>query len=351
MFFSNKLLLWHKNDNKRSMPWKEEKDPYKIWLSEIILQQTRVEQGLAYYNKFVEKYPSLQYLAQANDNDVFKLWEGLGYYSRCKNLLATARYISSELDNIFPKKYEDLLALPGIGAYTAAAISSFAYNLPFAVLDGNVLRVLARFFGKKIPIDTSEGKRFFSNLSQQLLVKKNPALYNQAIMDFGATICKPKLPLCDVCILQKECIGYKKNLVADLPTKSKKLIKRKRYLYFFIAEYEGKIYVKQRMENDIWQNLWEFILIEKKEKITAEKIISSTDFFSIFSKKDKVIFISKFYTQQLTHQSIEGVFVHLSLSNPLKDKAYILTSKIDLKAIAFPRFITRYLEQATATPK
>ncbi len=333
------------------MPWKEEKEPYKIWLSEIILQQTRVEQGLTYYNKFIIKYPSLQYLAQANDNDVFKLWEGLGYYSRCKNLLATARYIYFELNNVFPKTYEDLLALPGVGTYTAAAISSFAYNLPFAVLDGNVLRVLARFFGKKIPIDTSEGKRFFSNLSQQLLVKKYPALYNQAIMDFGATICKPKLPLCDACILHKDCVALKENLVADLPVKSKKLVKKSRYLYFFIAEYKGKIYVRKRTEKDIWQNLWEFILIEKTEKLTAEKVISSNDFFALFSKKDKVSFISKFYTQQLTHQSIEGVFIHLSLSNVVKDKRYILTTKNDLNTIAFPRFITKYLEQNSFTIK
>ena len=203
-FFSKNILHWHKNINKRLMPWKEEKNPYKIWLSEIILQQTRVQQGLSYYNKFVFKYPTINNLAEATEQEVFKMWEGLGYYTRCKNLIATARFISFELKGIFPTNYDDILKLKGVGPYTAAAIASFAYNLPNAVVDGNVLRILARFFGDHTPIDSTIGKKNYNILAQQLMYKAPPANYNQAIMDFGATVCKPQLPLCVDCILNNE---------------------------------------------------------------------------------------------------------------------------------------------------
>ncbi|MCY7291511.1 MAG: A/G-specific adenine glycosylase, partial [Ferruginibacter sp.] len=195
-FFTENLMLWNNKYNRRTMPWKGEKDPYKIWLSEIILQQTRVEQGLEYYNRFLIKYPKVELLAVADENEVFKLWEGLGYYSRCKNLIVSARIIAFNYDGIFPNKYEDILKLKGVGPYTCAAIASFAFNLPHAVVDGNVLRVIARFFGIDTPIDSIKGKKVFNTLAQTLMDTVSPALYNQAIMDFGATICKPQLPLC-----------------------------------------------------------------------------------------------------------------------------------------------------------
>ncbi|MDQ6903844.1 MAG: A/G-specific adenine glycosylase, partial [Bacteroidota bacterium] len=201
------------------MPWKGEKDPYKIWVSEIILQQTRVQQGLGYYNRFIEKWPNVESLAAAPKQEVYKMWEGLGYYSRCNNLIASAKYIVDQLDGKFPDNFEELLLMKGVGTYTAAAIASFAFNLPHAVVDGNVFRVLARFFGIKIPVDTTEGKKFFTSLAGDLLDKNDPANYNQALMDFGATICKPALPLCDACPLQKECVAYKKDLINVLPVK------------------------------------------------------------------------------------------------------------------------------------
>ncbi len=337
-------MLWHKNDNKRNMPWKEEHNPYRIWLSEIILQQTRVEQGLDYYNKFIIKYPTINKLAEAEENSVFKLWEGLGYYSRCKNLIASARFIAFELGGIFPTTYEDILQLKGVGPYTASAIASFAYNLPHAVVDGNVLRVLARYFGIDKPIDSSEGKKYFTTLAQNLLDKASPALYNQSIMDFGATICKPQIPLCSTCILKSTCVAFKKNIVQNLPVKGKKLEKKKRFFYYIVANFENKIYVRKRNEKDIWQNLWEFILLEQPQKIELADFLSSSPFFAIVGKKAIVEHSSIFYKQQLTHQTIEGVFIHIALKSPLKNDSYIAVSKNELKKMAFPRFITSYFE-------
>jgi len=196
------LLRWHKKKNHRKMPWKGEKDPYKIWLSEIILQQTRVEQGKAYYQKFVENFPTIQDLASANETKIYKLWEGLGYYNRCRNLIDTAKLVTNKYNGVFPVTFEDILSLKGIGSYTASAITSFAYNLPYAVVDGNVLRVLSRVFGIKKPIDSPAGKRYFELLSFALLDKKNAGMYNQALMDFGAVICKPVNPGCSDCVFK-----------------------------------------------------------------------------------------------------------------------------------------------------
>jgi A/G-specific adenine glycosylase len=343
-FFSKKLALWHKNDNKRPLPWKDERNPYKVWLSEIILQQTRVEQGLDYYNKFITNYPTIEKLAAAKDTEVFKLWEGLGYYSRCRNLLVTARIIAFDLDGIFPNTYETILQLKGVGPYTAAAIASFAFNLPNAVVDGNVYRVLARYFNISTAIDSMEGNKLFALLANELLDKKMPARYNQAIMDFGATICKPKLPLCSTCALQKECAGFLNKNIASLPFKSKKLVKTNRYFYYIIASYNGKIYVKQRAEKDIWQNLWEFILIEKDTFVDAAAIINSYEFKKIVGEKADVTVISKVMKQQLTHQTIQGVFIHVNLKTALENNTFKAISQKEISKLAFPRFITQYVE-------
>jgi A/G-specific adenine glycosylase len=343
-YFTKKLLLWHKNDNVRCMPWKEERNPYKIWLSEIILQQTRVAQGLDYYNKFIIKYPTVENLANAEENSVFKLWEGLGYYSRCKNLIASARFIAFELNGKFPNTYQDILQLKGVGPYTASAIASFAYDLPFAVVDGNVLRVLARYFGIDKPIDSTDGKKYFSDLAQSLLDKASPALYNQAIMDFGATICKPQIPLCCVCILKTKCKAFKKKEVQNLPVKAKKLVKKKRYFYYIIASIGDKFYVRKRQEKDIWQNLWEFILVEEMEKISLEDFVNANEYLSVVGKKSILKHNSIFFKQQLTHQTIEGVFLHVKLNSPFKNNVYRAVSKKELGKMAFPRFITNYFE-------
>ena len=345
VFFTVKMMLWHKNHNKRKMPWKGEKDPYKIWLSEIILQQTRVDQGLKYYFSFIENFPTVQMLALAADNDVFKLWEGLGYYSRCKNLIASARDIAFEQNGIFPNSYDEIIKLKGVGPYTAAAIASFAFDLPYAVTDGNVLRVLARYFTISTPIDTPEGKKYFSALAQNLLDKAAPALYNQAIMDFGATICKPQLPLCDVCVLRNNCRAFKKNMINDLPVKIGKLVKKHRYFYYVIAEYAGKFYVRQRIEKDIWQNLWEFILAEESIKTEPEIFLKSEQFLTMISSKFIVKNISRYFKQQLTHQTIESIFIHILLKSPLENKNLSAVDKNEFPKLAFPRTIRHYMEE------
>jgi A/G-specific adenine glycosylase len=217
--FSKKLLHWNKTKNFRTMPWKGEKDPYKIWLSEIILQQTRVEQGWTYYENFIKAFPTVHHLAKAPRKRIFKLWEGLGYYNRCKNLIETAKRISKNYKGKFPRDYQEIKSLKGIGPYTAAAIASFAFNLPFAAVDANVERALSRYFGMSTPTDTADGKRMFAELAGALLDKKNPGIFNQAMMDFGAVICKPKNPLCTICPQQKDCEAYKHQLVDVLPVK------------------------------------------------------------------------------------------------------------------------------------
>lgn len=343
-FFSKTLLLWNDKHNKRQMPWKGESDPYKIWISEIILQQTRVQQGMGYYNRFIQAFPDVKNLATASEKEVYKLWEGLGYYSRCKNLIATAKFIYQELHGNFPEKFEDILALKGIGNYTASAIASFAYNQPYAVLDGNVFRVLSRFFGEETPINTTQGKKFYTSLSQELLDKENPAKYNQALMDFGAVICKPSAPLCPQCPLQKKCTALLKNKVAELPINTKTITQKQRFFNYLIVKRGQNLYVNKRIENDIWQNLYEFILIETKEWLNEKEITVNEQFLEIFNlQKFKINFISKKISQKLTHQIITGRFIHIEIQKPLNNKKYTEVSFNEMKTLPFPKFTASYL--------
>jgi A/G-specific adenine glycosylase len=343
--FTRLLMLWNKKYNKRLMPWKGEKDPYKIWVSEIILQQTRVEQGMDYYLRFIKKYPTVKKLAAAADNEVFKIWEGLGYYSRCKNLLAAARFIVETHKGKFPENYKTILELKGVGPYTAAAIASFAYNLPHAVVDGNVNRVLARFFGITTPIDSTNGKQQFNELAMQVLDNNNAGLYNQAIMDFGATLCKPQLPHCAVCIMQSDCRAYAEERVNVLPVKEKKILKKNRWFYYVIAEYGNKFLVRKRTGKDIWQNLHEFILIETITHQNPEQVIESEKFKAIVGKKHTVLKISTNFKQTLTHQFIHAFFIHIKISKLFKPEGMEWIAKDDLKNLAFPKLINAYIEQ------
>jgi A/G-specific adenine glycosylase len=345
--FRKRLMHWHTNHNQRQMPWKGEKDPYKIWLSEIILQQTRVEQGRAYYERFVSSYPTVQHLAMAKDDAVFKLWEGLGYYSRCKNLLATARMINTEYDGVFPSVYSDILQLKGIGPYTAAAIASFAFNLPHAVVDGNVYRVLARFFGIETPSDSTEGKKLFSALAAECLDNKQPALYNQAIMDFGATVCTPANPLCSSCPLQKDCLAYEKNMVAILPIKTKQLIKKDRWFTYFIIEAAGNILVRKRIEKDIWQNLHEFLLEETNENKNYSTKTVKQLLKQHLTVDVELISMSEVFMQKLTHQTIYARFIRVAAKTAFIPPAhYFLQPEKALTDLAFPKTITQFLQQA-----
>jgi len=333
-------MKWDGLSNNRLMPWKGEKDPYKIWISEIILQQTRVEQGLSYYNRFIFKYPTLLQLAVAPENEVYKMWEGLGYYSRCRNLIKTAKLIRQEYAGIFPSSYEDILKLHGVGPYTAAAISSFAFGAPYAVVDGNVQRLLSRFFGIKVPIDSSQGKKLFNDLAESLLYKNDPGRYNQAIMDFGATVCKPA-PNCSICPIQKKCIAFANKEVLQLPIKNKKLKIKKRWFYYFIVRAEGKLAVRKRPEGDIWHNLHEFILLESSLKISAQQ--ASAQFFG--KVKYSIDQVSEAYVQKLTHQVITGLFIHINIAPKAIPVGVKLQLVASLRKKAFPRLIVNYINK------
>jgi A/G-specific adenine glycosylase len=343
--FTRKLLKWNSEANKRSMPWKEEKDPYKIWLSEIILQQTRVEQGMEYYNKYIKAFPTVHHLAKAPNDKVFKLWEGLGYYSRCKNLISTAKVISNEYSGEFPKTYENIRSLKGVGPYTAAAIASFAYDLPHAVVDGNVFRILARYFGITTPIDTAEGRKIYSQLAEALLYKKQPGVYNQAIMDFGATVCKPKNPLCNQCVQRTECEAFKNNWVNQLPVKHKKLKKKTRWIYYFIVRFQDNYYIRKRTSKDIWQNLFEFSILENDGPLELDavslckhaEILTGTNRLMISQVSDEV-------KQQLTHQTIIGHFISVTVHEaPAALHDFLKVPAGDFHMYAFPAFINSFL--------
>lgn len=341
--FTKQLMDWHQHHNNRSLPWKQESDPYKIWLSEIILQQTRAEQGLPYYLRFIERYPTIGELAAAPDEEVFRLWQGLGYYNRCKNLLYTARTITEKCAEKFPDKYQDLLELKGVGEYTAAAIASFAYKLPHAVVDGNVYRVLSRYFGIETPIDSTAGKLQFKTLANELLCTEDSAAYNQAIMDHGATVCTPATPACTACPLTSLCVAYRQNLTGLLPVKSKKQTVRTRYFHYLLLRSEDKIWIHKREKKDIWQNLYEPYLIEASQPLTKTEI---RDHESYPAKAITPVYEGQ-STQRLTHQLIEARFFSVNFGAAPGDigseGSWIRFS--DLKKFAFPKTLVSFLEK------
>lgn len=337
-YFTRTLLHWHLTENSRTLPWKEEKDPYKIWLSEIILQQTRAAQGLAYYLKFIDHYPTIQSLANASLEEVMKHWQGLGYYSRCANLYKTAKIISHEMDGVFPNNYQEILKLPGIGPYTAAAIASFAFGESKAVIDGNVYRVLSRYFGIHEPIDDNKSKKIFQELAQSLIDPENPATYNQAIMDFGATVCKPSLPVCSSCPMSTNCYAYQNDAIGMLPIKSKKILKKTRHFHYIILEYKGRIYFQQRTQKDIWQHLYEPYLMETPSE--------NIETFPKWMEKDHLRKLGN-KSQILTHQHIKTYWYHYEIKNlqdqPFSNQSYL--SKNNLKKVALPKSIFSFMSE------
>lgn len=309
MAFQTEITKWYLS-NKRDLPWRKTKDPYVIWLSEIILQQTRVDQGLPYFNRFLEAYPTVNAFANASEEQILKLWQGLGYYSRGRNMLYTARQIQERYDGDFPVKYEQLMLLKGIGDYTAAAISSFSADEAKPVVDGNVFRVLSRYFGVHTPINSTEGKKQFLALANELIKGQGPSLYNQAIMEFGALQCKPKSPVCGVCPLQSGCFARKNNLVEMLPVKEKKLKKRTRYFNYFVCTNGSQILVKRRTAGDIWQELYDFPLLETPDQYDH----IGEEFFAQLKNdfgKDCTILPLEQKKHLLTHQTIYVQFFAL----------------------------------------
>jgi A/G-specific adenine glycosylase len=349
--FTASLLNWHKYKNCRKMPWKGEKDPYKIWLSEVILQQTRVEQGWAYYERFLAEFPTIRDLARSPEQKVFKLWEGLGYYNRCRNLIATAKRIDTEYNGEFPAVYEDILSLKGIGPYTAAAIASFAFRLPHAVVDGNVTRVLSRYFGLAEPVDSTVGKRLYARLAAELLDKEHADIYNQAIMDFGATVCLPRNPLCADCVHHDGCEARQKGLTSQLPIKGKSIRKRQRWFYYFVIHTpDEKVYIRQRIAKDIWEDLFEFVLWESDHPIFFDHagLRHSEPVRQLFGRQALTVKdISRSYRQELTHQTIQGQFITVGLKKkPPALDGYLLINRERLAEYAFPGFINSWLRNS-----
>ena len=300
-FFYKNLISWYLQ-NQRNLPWRETKEPYFIWLSEVMLQQTRVDQGLPYYLKFVKSFPTVHDLANASEEKVLKLWQGLGYYSRARNLHHTARYISRELDGIFPNNYEELLKLKGVGDYTASAIASICFDESTAVVDGNVYRVLARVFGMDIPINSSKGIKAFKELAQELIDPQNPGTYNQAVMEFGARYCKPQNPNCEDCIFSTRCEAYRTNRVKKLPVKLKKTKVEKRFFNYlvFLSE-DNKTLLKKRTQKGIWQMLYEFPLIETSKNIDVAQLKENEDFKRI-SKTFGIQSVAMYNKEPIIHK-------------------------------------------------
>jgi A/G-specific adenine glycosylase len=342
------LLRQWKSLNPRPLPWKGERDPYLIWLSEIILQQTRVDQGLAYFERFRQRFPDVRSLALAADDEVFKLWEGLGYYSRARNMLQTARYIAGELDGEFPDTYEGLKSLKGVGPYTAAAIASFAFGLPHAVVDGNVYRVLSRVFGIDVPIDSTDGKKAFGQLAQQLLDPSDPGSYNQAIMDFGAIQCKPAAPLCGNCPMREDCVAFQQKKVKVLPVKSKKLNRKTRYFQYLLLSHNDRVLLRKRTGRDIWQNLYDFPLVETTGlEVELDHIQSSPVWHELAAASGaRLRHRSRPFQQALTHQQIVAQFWEFELEKPwlAPEGTYVAEERKNLFKFAFPKIVDWYLK-------
>lgn len=351
-FFTKNLMLWF-SQNHRAMPWKGEKNPYLVWLSEIILQQTRVEQGLPYFEKFKKKYPLIENLAEAPEDEVMKLWEGLGYYSRARNLHFTAKKITADFNSVFPSDYESILELKGVGTYTAAAIASFAFGLPHAVVDGNVYRVLSRFFGIETPIDSTLGKKLFASLATDLLDATQPGNYNQAIMDFGATHCLPAQPKCQSCLLKNKCVALKENRINILPVKSKRIKKRTRFFNYIILNIGEDTFIEKRTKKDIWQNLYQFPLLESTQLIENKERFIKDDLLKdlVGEKTFQLIKVSKPFKQTLTHLYIIGRFWEIDLEQIPKERLndFIQVKRKNLSKFAFPKIIDWYLKDKSIT--
>jgi len=338
------LLQWY-TIHKRELPWRETKDPYAIWLSEIILQQTRIEQGLSYYLRFMEKYPSVIDLARAGEDEILKLWQGLGYYSRARNLLAAARTVADVFHGSFPGNYDELIRLKGIGEYTAAAIASISFNQPHAVVDGNVFRVLSRIYGINTPVNTPSGKKTFTQLANAIMDTENPGEYNQAVMEFGALCCIPRNPGCNSCLFAARCEAFQKGLIHKLPVKAGKQKIRSRYFNYLLIRDHDCTYLNRRTGNDIWKNLYEFPLIETEEKTEANQL--ERDLTGMLGHEPvEISKITGWQKQILSHQCIYYRFIYVRGS----DKKYGLqhwmkVNKKDIFTFAVPKPIEKELHR------
>ena len=342
MNFSTEIISWY-IQNKRHLPWRATKDPYKIWLSEIILQQTRIEQGLPYYLRFIEAYPTVFHLAKAADEEVLKLWQGLGYYTRARNLHATAKHVATTLNGVFPETYTGLLTLKGVGDYTASAIASICYNEPAPVVDGNVYRVLSRYFNVDTPINSTEGIKYFKELARELIYNKDPSNYNQAVMEFGAMQCKPKSPHCGTCPLNSSCGALQYNKVAQLPVKLKKGKIRTRFFNYLVINNGSQLLLQKRTGNDIWQHLYQFPLVETPEAVERKKITDHPIFKDLIGQKTFkiVLYNPEAIIHKLSHQHIYTKFWIVTINAPITNGIAIS----GITAYPVPVLIANFIEK------
>ena len=343
MDFTNSLTQWYLQ-NKRDLPWRKTVNPYKIWLSEIMLQQTRVAQGTPYFLSFTTAFPTVFDLAAANEEQVLKLWQGLGYYSRARNLHKTAQFVANELSGVFPDNYNDLLKLKGVGEYTAAAIASFSYNEAVPVVDGNVFRVLSRYFDVETDIASASAKKEFAALAFELMPKHNPGVFNQAIMEFGALQCVPKSPNCGICVFNTSCAALQKKKVDQLPVKSKKLKVRNRFFnYLVVLDDNENTIIQKRIAKGIWHNLYEFPLIETErvEDFDCIANLIQSDFF----KGNEIVGISESNPEtiihKLSHQHLHIKFWKIKVNGTIKNA---INSKT-VKTFPFPIVIHNFIEK------
>lgn len=346
MNFTTRLLSWYKK-NRRDLPWRRTRDPYKIWISEIVLQQTRIEQGTGYYHRFLKRFRNVSELAAANEKDVLKLWQGLGYYSRARNLHHAAKEIVGKHNGKFPSDYHEIRGLKGIGDYTAAAISSIAFNQPYPVVDGNVLRFFSRYFGVMTPVDKSQGKKIILQLAKDVMNAADPGEFNQAMMEFGALQCKAGTPACSSCPFRKQCFAIIHGKVADLPVKSATNKPRKRYFNYLVMIYQDPktgmiLHFRKREENDIWKNLYDFPLIESSGPISQEKIMESIEWKNLVKNAKIIPDRSAVYEHVLTHQTIYARFYLVKLKNK-KVNSFIPVPVNKIDDYPVPRLIEKFL--------
>jgi A/G-specific adenine glycosylase len=338
MNFTDELVQWYLI-NKRDLPWRNTTDAYTIWLSEIILQQTRVEQGLPYFNRFLEKYPTVTDFAAAHEDEVLKLWQGLGYYSRGRNMLKTARLVQEQYNGVFPQSYDELIKLKGIGEYTAAAIASFSANEAKAVVDGNVYRVLARYYGIYDAINSTTGKKLFQQIANDLINKKSPALHNQAMMEFGAMLCKPKNPACGICPVHAGCEAFKTNATTALPVKLKTVKVKERFFNYFLITDANNILMNKRGDKDIWANMYDLPMVETASLLPAHELISLSAVASIFGTGLNIIEDTPVQKHILTHQRL---FVRMIKTDtpPVKlNENWLYVPIENLPELALPKII------------
>ncbi|MBF6627297.1 MAG: A/G-specific adenine glycosylase [Proteiniphilum sp.] len=310
---TTRLLNWYK-EHKRDLPWRETTDVYSIWISEVILQQTRISQGWDYFLRFMDRFPTVASLAGATEEEVLKLWQGLGYYSRARNMHAAAKQIMNHFGGIFPTTYSEILSLKGVGEYTASAIASIAFNEPRAVVDGNVNRVIARLFAIELSIHTPEGKKLIAEIAQSLLSHESPGNYNQALMDFGAMVCTPAQPRCTECLLQDYCAAYAENRVTDFPVNNRKITIKKRYFHYFHIVQGNSTFLQKRVASDIWRNMYEFPLIETVSTMEFSQLEQTKEFRELFAGVPSLSIDHQLTLKhQLTHQVVHTHFYRITI--------------------------------------